>query len=463
MKKLLLLSAVALLCGSAQAKTDGQTYEPVNGIKIANQWVLDRQHKTNFTSMEACNARARTAVMTEDIIYVARSEAKSIVNGNDTISASVIYRFKTEDGTPLPELDVTLDGSPYGAFLGVNQIGVDNFGHLWVMPYTSEAEASTSVPLYALDKETGALTLIARLPKGDVIQRTDYYDVLGDITREEAECNVMSAAANSAIVYRWHADQGDEFEGGFEGDTYLEILDFYPETVTQWALGPTVKMCYDPEAESPYAGELFYVDGFNSAPILYDVTGTMYDNFEDVDPDLLPWEIGANGCAEFTLEGRNFFVYAMAQYSGLDEKTNNYRACQINICELGEGMEIAGMSQYWMVPYDGLGDTSDGGNRVHCINTLYSQENGKDVVTLFTFKSYNGMAVYKIGTDVTGPDPDPEVYGDVDGNGIVDTADLAIVIDAILGLSDNTAADVDGNGIIDTTDMALVIDIILGL
>ena len=54
------------------------------------------------------------------------------------------------------------------------------------------------------------------------------------------------------------------------------------------------------------------------------------------------------------------------------------------------------------------------------------------------------------------------VYGDVDGNGIVDTADLAIVIDAILGLNDNPAADVDGNGIVDTTDMALVIDIILG-
>ena len=57
----------------------------------------------------------------------------------------------------------------------------------------------------------------------------------------------------------------------------------------------------------------------------------------------------------------------------------------------------------------------------------------------------------------------PGVPGDVDGNGIVDTADMSIVIDAILGLVDCPAADIDGNGIIDTTDMSLVIDIILGL
>ena len=85
--------------------------------------------------------------------------------------------------------------------------------------------------------------------------------------------------------------------------------------------------------------------------------------------------------------------------------------------------------------------------------------------TYYQLGTLNGQGKYTV-TNVTrfyeSSNPLNRKTGDVDGNGIVDTADLAIVIDAILGLSDNTAADVDGNGIVDTTDMALVIDIILG-
>ena len=45
MKKFLLTAALALVAfASAFAVTDGQTYEPVNGIKIVNSWILDRFH-----------------------------------------------------------------------------------------------------------------------------------------------------------------------------------------------------------------------------------------------------------------------------------------------------------------------------------------------------------------------------------------------------------------------------------
>ena len=466
MKKILLMFVVALACSaSASAVVDPNTYEPVNDIKIQNLWLLDREHAGDaFIGLGACHSRARTAVMSNGVVYVPRSEAKAIIIGSDTIAASVIYRFDAKTGEELPELDVTLDGSAYGKFLGVNSIGVDHFGHLWVAPYTSET--AQVIPFYSLNGETGELTLITELDKGDVLARTDYYDVMGDITREQAPCNVINAASNAPTVYRWHCDQGgDTWEGGFEGDTYIDIIDFYPETVVQWGTGPYAKFILNPEDESTmYDGELYYIDGFHSMPAIYDISGSLIDDFEDVPADLWPYT-GANGVAEFTLEGRNFLVYTKAQYDGLDDKTGFYRACQANICELGDGMSLGGMTKYWQIPADKLGDVSDGGNRIHIFNVEYATEDDAEVIYLFDFKCFNGMGVYKIGTKVGGEEPGPGLKGDVDGNGAVNVSDVTALVNMILGTlpKDEACADVDGNGTVNVSDVTALVNIILGV
>lgn len=454
MKKFLLTAALALVAfASAFAVTDGQTYEPVNGIKIVNSWILDRFHTpTVFPKAEYCNTRARTAVMNNGVIYIARSEVKAaVVAPGDTVAQSVIYRLDAKTGAELPSLDVTLDGKPYGGSLAVNSIGRDNFGHVWVMPYS---EKKAEVPVYTLNVETGELTLVTTLSKGDKIARTDYYDVIGDITREKAECNIMAAAALAATIYRWHADQGaEEFEGGFEGDISLEITSFFPETVTLWGYAPVVKMCYDPASETPYAGELFYIDGFNSVPALYDVTGSLIDSFEAVDKALYP-EAGTNGVAEFTLDGRNFMVYSIAQYSGTGH------GCQANIVELGEGMSLGGMTKYWQIPADSLGQTSDGGTRVHSFNVEYND--AQDVVTLFDFKCYNGMAVYQIGKNVGGGE-EPGTKGDINADGVVNVSDVTALINKILGTATyaDATCDINADGVVNVSDVTALINIIL--
>ena len=454
MKKFLLSAALALVAfASAFAVTDGQTYEPVNGIKIVNSWILDRFHTpTVFPKAEYCNTRARTAVMNNGVIYIARSEVKAaVVAPGDTVAQSVIYRLDAKTGAELPALDVTLDGKPYGGLLAVNSIGRDNFGHVWVMPYS---EKKAEVPVYTLNVETGELTLVTTLSKGDKIARTDYYDVIGDITREKAECNIMAAAALAATIYRWHADQGaEEFEGGFEGDISLEITSFFPETVTLWGYAPVVKMCYDPASETPYAGELFYIDGFNSVPALYDVTGSLIDSFEAVDKALYP-EAGTNGVAEFSLDGRNFMVYSIAQYSGTGH------GCQANIVELGEGMSLVGMTKYWQIPADSLGQTSDGGTRVHSFNVEYND--AQDVVTLFDFKCYNGMAVYQIGKNVGGGE-EPGTKGDINADGVVNVSDVTALINKILGTATyaDATCDINADGVVNVSDVTALINIIL--
>lgn len=460
MKKLLLFALlVASTVASAWAVTDGVNYERVNGIGIKNMWIQDRAHTADvWSNRPYCNTSARTAVMNDGFIYIARSNANTVIQGTDTLSQSVIYKVDAANGELVKELQLTLDGNIYGgATLSSNTVGVDNFGHLYMAPFSSNL--ATVQPVYLVDKETGELTFVAELDKGDALQRCDYIDVMGDLTLEEAECNIMSVGASSEYIYRWHADQGGEWEGGFDGDPYLAIIDFYPETVTQWGYAPVAKMILGEDEDNRYSGELFYIDGFSSSPILYDVTGTLVESFEEVDPECLPMDVGANGVCEFTLDGRNFIVYVAAQYTGVDEATMINKACQVYICELGEGMTMAGMQRYWMVP-DELGAVSDGGTRVQSMNVEYGVDaEGNEEVTLFIFKCYNGMAVYKIGSNVGGEQP--PVPGDVNGDGEVNISDVSDIIDVILSGNYSPMSDVNGDGEINITDINAVIDAIL--
>ena len=460
MRKLLLFALlVASTVATAWAVTDGVNYERVNGIGIKNMWIQDRAHTSEvWSNRPYCNTSARTAVMHDGFIYITRSNANTVIQGTDTLAQSVIYKVDAANGELVKELQLTLDGNIYGgAVLSSNTVGVDNFGHLFMAPYTSEL--ASMQPVYMVDKETGELTLMAELDKGDALQRCDYIDVMGDITREQAECNIMTVGASSEYIYRWHADEGGDWEGGFDGDPYLAILDFYPETVTQWGYAPVAKMVLGEDEENRYSGELFYIDGFSSSPILYDVTGTLVESFEEVDPECLPMDVGANGVCEFTLDGRNFIVYVAAQYTGVDEATMINKACQVYICELGEGMTMAGMQRYWMVP-DELGAVSDGGTRVQSMNVEYGVDaEGNEEVTLFIFKCYNGMAVYKIGSNVGGDEP--IVPGDVNGDGEVNISDVSDIIDVILSGNYSPMSDVNGDGEINITDINAVIDAIL--
>ena len=52
--------------------------------------------------------------------------------------------------------------------------------------------------------------------------------------------------------------------------------------------------------------------------------------------------------------------------------------------------------------------------------------------------------------------------GDVNANGTVDVADLNLVVDHVLGISQTDAADVNSDGLVDVADVNILVDIILG-
>lgn len=472
MKKLLLLTVMAVLTAmSSWAVTDGQTYAKVNGIGVKNLWMFDRVHANQaYLASPICHTNARTATMTGGVVYVSRSQEKMIIipnsetGGNDTIMQGVIHCFDALTGQPTKDLDLMLNGQPYGSFLGNASIGCDNFGHVWVAPMTSAA--AVVIPIYLVDTESGEMTLVTNMDKGEVMYRTDYLDLIGDITLEEAECNIMTVGHDSnnpgkPTVYRWHNDQGgdiDTWEGGFSGDPYMDFTEFYPESRVGFAMAPVVKMLIGEDEETRYSGEYFYIDGSDEGPVLYHVGGSLIDSFENVPEELRQKSYTANGMNEFSLDDRHFFTYVRSDMHG------SGNGCQINVCELGDGDMLETMTKYWQLPADSLGKFNDGGLRVHCIAVEKGyDDNGNEEVTLLTFKAYNGMGVYKIGSAVE-PEGPVAIPGDVNGDGEVTAADITSLYNLLLNGDDSNIVNGDqtNDGNITSADVTAVYNILLG-
>ncbi len=378
--------------------TDGQNYQTINGVKIENVWIQDRVHTPDeWASMPYCNINARTAVLHNGDVYISRSNV-STAGGS---VQSYVYQVNGKNGQLVREIPLTLNGSIYGnTILSANNIGVDDFGHLYISPYS--ADNTRYHPIYLLNESTGELTLIKELDKGNTLSRLDYIDIVGDLTRQQAECNVMMAGANSNLVYRWHAAKGGEFIAGFNGQPSLAIQNFSPETVSHWGYAPVVKMILGESENNRYSGERFYVDGYTAAPLLYNINGDLLDSFKDAPSECQPMSISANGLCQFELGEKRFLAYSAAEYTGYNEITGEYKACQAYISQLGnENEPLSNMLFYWMVP-DAFGCISDGGIRVQSINVEYgTDEAGNPEVTLFILRCYNGMGVYKITLDST--------------------------------------------------------------
>lgn len=472
MKKVLLFIAGLLVCSSASAgdlPIDPNKYEEIDGIKIQSVFIHDRFHDREAfeADQDLClNNRARTAALKDGIIYVAFSTSENmVVAPGDTVKeVGRILRYNSATGEKLPSLTPTLNGRPIGGLLCVNQIGVDNFGHMWIMPYTSELESARTIPFYQMDENTGELKLFAQLDKGPNFSRVDYCDIVGDITLQQAQCNILAPGSNSEQVFGWHNEQGgnaNTWEGFFNGVTGQKFINFYPENAAGWGTAPscTFVLGIDPDDEDAlYRGDLFYIDGFGLFPALYDFEGNLVDHFgnasEDIAADnLLAGDNGANGIREFTLNDHHFIAYPEGQYA-------NGHTCQINVVELGEGDAFAGMKRWWTIPADGLGNVSDSGTRIHCINYENITEGGEDAILLLDYKCFNGMAVYKIGRGVTATGSDFAV-GDVNRDGTVNTGDVSAIYNVILNGLVNPDADVNGDGSVNTGDVSAVYAIIL--
>lgn len=405
MKKSLLIASMALAAITpALAVTDGSTYKAVNGFTCTNKWIDSRND--NLEGWQALPfaeqyAKARTACLGvyngKDAVIVGFSQTITVGEDSNDYAHLVIIDFAT--GDVLKTVQMTCDGEPVKGLLCANQVGCDQFGHVWfagyvASVYNAETQAFTPLNIYVvddLDKGTCHKEAALVLPSDetDFVGRIDYCDLVGDITRKEAGCVVMTALnGGETTVLAWGADQGsDKWEGALDGYTSAVLAETYPADQTNWGTAPMVRIVLDDE----YSNNLFYVDGFTTCPTLYNNSGSMVDSFASA-VELAP-KPGTNGVGEFALAGKNFMAYSVGQY-------DYENGCPVNVVELGENQAFEGMELYWTVPANGLGTVSDGGTRIHSVETkLYTDAAGKEGAYLLTYKCNNGLGVYAIGEE----------------------------------------------------------------
>lgn len=417
MKKFLLSASVLMLASTAFAATDGQTYEPKKGYTCENLWVFDRFHTPDeYGASKIASTSARTATTDGKIVYVGLS--------GETAS---IEKYSVETGEYLGALDLKLNGEAYAGTLAANQVGFDEYGNFYVASYSANSDGTGGLALYTCNLETGELTSVGELSFMGCIGRVDYCDVVGDLTGVNAGATIMAAtsAQDALNVFAWTRGQGETAWAGAWPTTlpYQAMTQTYPADQTGFSYGSVLKQVKDGSANGQMF--MFYIDGFTTLPATYSTEGAMVESFADVaveqkDPEtgdvIVPGVVspasGTNGVAEGHVGDQNIFVFSEGQYDAP-------HSCQAVVTLVDESFAMSSMEQMWLVPADGLGQTSDTGTRVHGLSTiaLDPDANGKNAMLLVTFKCYNGMGVYRIAEE--GYNPNASVANNVVSNATI--------------------------------------------
>lgn len=399
------------LAMSANAETDGCTYDVVDGTVLTSKWIASntvdaRTWTQDYTDLSMAKG-ARTATIgkvggKEKILITQTGPATEELEAPGYMYIMDFFTGKLEK-----KLQLSCEGKPLNGTLCVNQVGCDDFGHVWVCGYKgtsyvvndedpSKSYSNPIVVYQVTDFETGACTkafeVILPEDEKDAAGRLDYYDIIGDITRQEAACVIMSpvAGASNLFVYGWRAEQGGEFGPLMSDGEYVSGImeESYPAEQTSWGTAPTVSIIKDED----FTGEMFYVDGFTTCPSLYNTSGSMLSSFATVDKSLTP-ALGTNGVCEFNMNGWPYLFYSISQY-------DKDPGCQTNVVKLGEGSNFDEMQLMWTFPTVGLGTLSDGGTRYHACNArVYADENGVEGAYLLTYKCCNGVGVYTVAPE----------------------------------------------------------------
>lgn len=398
---LLFLSAAPMHAG-----IDTATYDAVNGIVCKNMWLKSRVlDATEFEQLPFISnfLKVRTAT-----IYGSGENAKAILGyskptmnadstGTEDTAHIIIIDLAT--GEYEKEVKLSCNGADITHLLCATQIGVDDFGNLYFGGFVSDI-LTTPLKLYRItDIDNGTAELAGELsiPSEEVealnlttTQRIYYFDICGDITGQQSHAIVMAALQNSTKVCRWRLEQGmSDWYGDFDGYVTWDDSNLvtYPADQPEWSGAPMVHILTS-ESDGGLDGDCFYVDGYTTYPVIYGIDGLMRDGFMNAPEELNPQTI-TNGITEFSVGGKLFIAYSLAQYNGTP-------GCQIRVAELVD-QAFTNMQSYWELPADGLGTTSDGGTRIHSLSTMkITDENGLDGVYLLNYKCNNGIGLYLI-------------------------------------------------------------------
>ena len=372
---------------------------------LKNNWVISNIEDNFAANKPGSNDYVRGMAAKDGIMYFINRETKSIVRvdgktgnmleplvlqGTDTLFKSQTVNAEGEtvwaDGTTLP----------------FNDIKFDQAGNCLIGACMTGATKCQTFYIYIVDLETGVCTkliedVLWENPGLDQVQfRFDAFGAAGDVTKNGV---IMAADANGSWnVYRWLVEDGV----AGEGEQVAVLLDpAVDQSLFVNAAGYGTAPQIFPQDE---VGELFYVDGFNTLPMLFygnpDEGAVLIDDFINVPTGVKVWNdandtismnANFNGLVEFQV-GEEYFLLMVAA-----NNTHNVPTTYALYKFADADRAFEGMEPLWYFPHNGLGTTTIG-----CRTATPSVDVVSDTeATLYLYATNNGYAAYTLTIDPT--------------------------------------------------------------
>ena len=372
---------------------------------LKNNWVISNMEDNYAANKPGSNDYVRGMAARNGKMYFINRETESIVvvdgkTGNmlDPIKLTGDHLFQKVTGTDSITGEATYAA---GTTLPFNDIKFDQAGNCLIGACMTGATTCQTFFIYVVDLETGACTKLIEdvlwdNPGLDQVQfRFDAFGAAGDVTKNGV---VMAADANGSWnVYRWLITDGV----AGEGEQVAVLLDpAVDQSLFINAAGYGTAPQIFPQDE---AGELFYVDGFNTLPMLFygnpDEGANLIDDFINVptgtkvwnNNDTISMNAGFNGLVEFQV-GEEYFLLMIAM-NNVGAVPTTYALYKFKDADRA----FEGMEPLWYFPHNGLGTTTIG-----CRTAVPSVDVVSDTeATLYLYATNNGYAAYTLTIDPT--------------------------------------------------------------
>lgn len=387
---------------SAMAKKDTYSY-PARGengeYTLENKWIISTQEGNYADNMPGPNDYVRGMVAKDGKMYFINRDAKAftVVDGATgkklstlTITGEHLFQVQGEDGewsdaTTLPYNDVKLD----------------NAGNMLIGACLT---SSQTFFIYRVDPATGAATEVIKERLWDntdeefdkISYRFDAFGVYGDINSHAV---IMAQDANSMTAFKWVIDNGVAAKAK-KVVLYVDPVNDNSYLITDGA------MIENPGTAPqifPVDDDYFYLDGNATLPTLFNMDGTLADDFKNCkagleivnnEGDACALNQGHNGLVEFQIGDDYFLVMAATNTAGTP-------ASAFALYKYKDASKaFADMTPMWFFPNAGMGTGVNG------FRTAVPYVEVKDnVATIYLYTGNLGYGVYTFtGVKATGVD-----------------------------------------------------------
>ena len=364
---------------------------------LENKWVISVVADNYEANKPGVTGFVRGMVAKDGIMYFINRTYGSLVRVN-AATGTMLDPLPITGDHLFEALDPTDSTYTSAVTLPFNDIKLDGAGNCLIGACIS---GSQHFMIYKVDLTTGAATLLIdeKLVDNDDFAtiaddgsrswggRFDAFGVYGDVN---SDAIVMAADANSFYAYKWTITNGvagaaEQIDCALEpsSDQSLLIKDG-AVSVTNFGTAPQI---------FPVDADYFYVDGWNTLPMLYDMDGTLADDFINCpsgvnvvnnEGDTCKMNVGHNGICEFQVGDDYFMVMAATNTVGTP-------ASAFALYKFANSSKsFSGIEPLWYFPANGMGSATNGFR-----TAVPSVEVNGTKATIYLYAGDNGYAVYE--------------------------------------------------------------------